>query len=93
MDLIAQGQITTNFIEPSFELVGTWNDYYHSIIPPGSKTSIAAYILKSLKNGSYYVGSKGRHCSMSVSLLLVSGHGYPIKIFLTWWQKVIACYV
>ncbi|MCP3887954.1 MAG: hypothetical protein GY702_03645 [Desulfobulbaceae bacterium] len=25
MDLIAQGLITENFIEPSFELVDTWN--------------------------------------------------------------------
>jgi putative restriction endonuclease len=28
MDLIAQGQITENFIEPSFELVDTWNGYW-----------------------------------------------------------------
>lgn len=41
MDLIAQGQITTNFIEPSFELVETWNDYYQSTMPLGSKTSMA----------------------------------------------------
>jgi len=28
IDLIAQGQITNNFVEPSFDLVQTWNDYY-----------------------------------------------------------------
>jgi len=27
LDLIAQGLITNNFIEPSFELVGTWNGH------------------------------------------------------------------
>ena len=41
MDLIAQGQITTNFTETSFELVETWNDCYHSSMPPGSKPSMA----------------------------------------------------
>jgi hypothetical protein len=33
MDLIAQGQITENFIEPSFELVDTWNGYWNAIMP------------------------------------------------------------
>jgi predicted restriction endonuclease len=28
MDLIAQGQINENFIEPSYELLETWNTYY-----------------------------------------------------------------
>ncbi|CAB5161460.1 hypothetical protein D3OALGA1CA_5081 [Olavius algarvensis associated proteobacterium Delta 3] len=32
MDLIAQGRITKNFIEPSFELVDTWNGYWNAII-------------------------------------------------------------
>ena len=41
MDLIAQGQITSNFIEPSLDLVETWNTYYSSIMPPGSPTSMA----------------------------------------------------
>ena len=41
MDLIAQGQITENFIEPSYELVDAFNTYYQSIMPPGSKTSMA----------------------------------------------------
>jgi putative restriction endonuclease len=34
MDLIAQGQITENFFEPSFELVDTWNgaeEWGHSL--------------------------------------------------------------
>ena len=39
MDLIAQGSITKNFIEPSFELVETFNGYWNSIMPLGSKTS------------------------------------------------------
>jgi predicted restriction endonuclease len=40
MDLIAQGSITQNFIEPSFELVETFNDYWNSIMPLGSKTIV-----------------------------------------------------
>jgi len=41
MDLMAQGQITSSFIEPSFELVETFNGYYSRIMPPGSATSMA----------------------------------------------------
>ena len=41
MDLIAQGSITQNFIEPSFELLDTFNTYWNSIMPIGSKTSMA----------------------------------------------------
>ncbi|MFC1825024.1 hypothetical protein ACFL9T_20120, partial [Thermodesulfobacteriota bacterium] len=41
MDLIAQGQITENFIKPTFELVDTFNTYYNSIMPLGSKTTMA----------------------------------------------------
>lgn len=33
MDLIAQGRITENFIEPSYELVGTFNTYWEAIMP------------------------------------------------------------
>ena len=41
MDLIAQGTIAENFIEPSFELVETFNGYWNSIMPLGSETSAA----------------------------------------------------
>lgn len=41
MDLIAQGQIKSNYVEPSFDLAQTWNGYYSSIMPPGSPTSMA----------------------------------------------------
>ena len=41
IDLFAQGQITENFIEPSFELVDTFNIYWASIMPPGSKGNMA----------------------------------------------------
>ena len=33
MDLISQGQITENFIEPSLELVDAFNTYYTRIMP------------------------------------------------------------
>ena len=38
MDLIAQGQIIENFIDPSFELVDTWNGYWK----PSSNFTITA---------------------------------------------------
>lgn len=41
MDLIAQGQITENFIEPSFELVDTWNGYWQAVMPHGKSSSMA----------------------------------------------------
>ena len=53
MDLIAQGQIRENFIEPSYELVDTWNTYYSSIMPLGSKTSMA-YPFSRLKTDGFW---------------------------------------
>lgn len=41
MDLISQGSISENFIEPSFELVETFNTYWNSIMPLGSKSSMS----------------------------------------------------
>ena len=41
MDVIAQGRITENLIEPSYELVDTFNTYWSSIMRPGSTTSMA----------------------------------------------------
>ena len=37
MDLIAQGAINQNFIEPSFDLVNTWNGYWNAFMPLGRK--------------------------------------------------------
>ena len=34
MDLIAQGRITQNLIEPSYELVDMFNTYWTAIMPP-----------------------------------------------------------
>lgn len=53
MDLITQGQITKNFIEPSFELVDTFNRYYSSIMPVGSVTSMA-YPFSRLKTDGFW---------------------------------------
>lgn len=33
MDMISQGQVIENFIEPSFELVDTWNGYWNAVLP------------------------------------------------------------
>jgi len=41
MDLFAQGEIIENFIEPSFELVDTFNIYWASIMPLGTKGNMA----------------------------------------------------
>jgi putative restriction endonuclease len=41
IDLIAQKKITENFIEPSFELVDTWNGYWNAIMPIGHRSSMA----------------------------------------------------
>ena len=41
MDLIAQGQITTNFIAPSFDLLDTFNGYWSAVMPAGARTSMA----------------------------------------------------
>ena len=53
MDLIAQGTITENFIEPFFELVETFNGYWNSIMPLGSKTSMA-YPYPRLKTDGFW---------------------------------------
>jgi len=53
MDLIAQGRIAENLIEPSFELVDTFNTYWSSIMPPGSSTSMA-YPFSRLKTDGFW---------------------------------------
>jgi putative restriction endonuclease len=53
MDLIAQGQITENFVEPSFELVDTFNNYWSRVMPPGSSTSMA-YPFSRLKGDGFW---------------------------------------
>ena len=53
MDLIAQGRITENLVEPSFELVDTFNTYWAAIMPPGSSTSMA-YPFSRLKTDGFW---------------------------------------
>jgi putative restriction endonuclease len=53
MDLVAQGRITENLIEPSFELVDTFNTYWGIIMPPGSTTSMA-YPFSRLKTDRFW---------------------------------------
>jgi putative restriction endonuclease len=53
MDLISQGSITQNFIEPSFELLDTFNTYWSSIMPRGSRTSMA-YPFPRLKTDGFW---------------------------------------
>ena len=53
MDLIVQGLITENFVEPSFELVDTFNLYWSQIMSAGSKTSMA-YPFPRLKTDGFW---------------------------------------
>ena len=53
MDLIAQGRITENLIEPSYELVDTFNTYWTAIMPPGSTTSMT-YPFSRLKTDGFW---------------------------------------
>ena len=53
MDLIASGLITENFIEPSFDLVDTFNLYWSQIMPSESKTSMA-YPFPRLKTDGFW---------------------------------------
>ena len=41
LDLIAEGQITKNFIEPSFELAETFAGYWQRVMPLGSTGNMA----------------------------------------------------
>jgi hypothetical protein len=34
MDLIAQGRLTQNLVEPSYELADAFNTYWAAIMPP-----------------------------------------------------------
>ncbi len=52
-DLIAQGSITENFIDPSFDLVETFNGYWSNVMPTGSKTSMA-YPYPRLKTDGFW---------------------------------------
>ena len=53
MDLIAQGRISENLIEPSYELVDTFNTYWAAIMPPGSTTSMV-YPFSRLKTDGFW---------------------------------------
>jgi putative restriction endonuclease len=53
IDLIAQGRITENLIEPSYELGDTFNTYWVAIMPPGSTTSMA-YPFSRLKTDGFW---------------------------------------
>ena len=55
MDLIAQGSIPENFIEPSFELLDTFNTYWNTVMPLGSKTSMAYPFPRLKTDGFWYL--------------------------------------
>lgn len=60
LDLIAQGIIRDNFIEPSYELVDTWNGYWNAVMPIGKQSSMA-YPFPRLRNDGFWplVTNKG----------------------------------
>ncbi|MEA3469698.1 MAG: hypothetical protein U9R57_15955, partial [Thermodesulfobacteriota bacterium] len=41
LDLISSGSISKNFIEPSFELAETFNDYWSKVMPNGTSASMS----------------------------------------------------
>jgi putative restriction endonuclease len=41
LDLVAQGQVTRNFIEPNFELAETFAGYWQRVMPPDSSGNMA----------------------------------------------------
>ena len=54
MDLIAQGAINNNFIEPSFELVETWNGYWNAFMPIGHRSTMAHPYPRLYKDGFWH---------------------------------------
>ena len=60
IDLIEQGIINQNFIEPSLDLVETFNTYISMVLPPGWKTSMAHPFPRLQKDGFWHrVASPG----------------------------------
>ncbi|MFC1857661.1 HNH endonuclease [Thermodesulfobacteriota bacterium] len=53
MDLLAQGAIKDNFIEPSFDLADTWNGYWNAIMPIGRQSTMA-YPFERLKSDGFW---------------------------------------
>jgi len=53
IDLVAQGTITENFIDPEFELAGTFANYWSQIMPLGSK-GIVAYPFYHLSSDKFW---------------------------------------
>jgi len=53
IDLIAQGRISRNLIEPSFELVETWNSYWSEVMPIG-KGSTMGYPFPRLQSDGFW---------------------------------------
>jgi len=53
MDLMAEGVITENFVEPSLELLETFNRYWARIMPIGAKTTMA-YPFPRLKTDGFW---------------------------------------
>jgi len=54
LDLVAQGEITQNFFEPSFELLDTFNGYWNAIMPLGTKGNMA-YPFPRLRTDGFWV--------------------------------------
>jgi putative restriction endonuclease len=53
IDLMAQGRISRNFVEPSFELVEAWNWYWNEVMPFG-KSSTMGYPFPRLQSDGFW---------------------------------------
>jgi putative restriction endonuclease len=55
MDLIAEGSMSTNFIEPSFEVLDTFNVYWSRIMPTGTKGNMAYPFCRLQSDGFWHL--------------------------------------
>jgi hypothetical protein len=53
MDMIAQGKVIENFIEPSFDLIDTWNGYWNTVMPIGHHSTLI-HPFPRLQSGAFW---------------------------------------
>jgi len=64
MDHFAQGLITENFVEPSFDLVDTFNIYWSGIMPLGTKGNMAYPFPRLQNDGIWQLIPKNRNINI-----------------------------
>lgn len=70
IDLIAEGIVSTNFIEPSFEVLDTFNVYWSRIMPPGTKGNMAYPFCRLQTDGFWHlVANQGYRAPIDCNLI------------------------